>query len=169
MEDSVTGNFEISSRFLATASVLSFLPVAISFFFDIGIAKEYFGILFHVLIFFLVPKLEAPDVAKFAGYGWLFLDVCAGVISLGGHSPELSSSIRLAGHIFAGIWIIGVSHGGPNKFKGLGYVLGAWLAGFTLISPFISRMWLASGLVLMITWLIMIAFQDGNAYRRMKA
>jgi hypothetical protein len=155
--------FQISPRFLSIASILSFCPVAISFFLDLGVLKEYFGILFHILLFFLVPKLDAPDVAKFAGYGWLVLDVCAGVISLGGHPPELASSIRLAGHIFAGIWIIGASQNGPSMFTAVGCILGTWLIGFTLASPFISRAWLASGLALMITWLIMVAFQNGNS------
>ncbi len=78
---------------------------------------DYLGIGLHLANFMLVAKLEAPDWAKAAGYGWIILDVATGVMTLNDVPQSTALYIRLAGHIFTGIWIATVSLRGPIIMK----------------------------------------------------
>lgn len=152
-----------SARTSAIAAMLMFAPVAIMLIFlPRNWWADYPGILFHLAIFLLVTRLPAPEWAKAAGYGWLLLDVTVGVMSLNGVPLEIAFPIRLGGHIFAGIWIVNVSLLGSTPVKVTGLIAGIWLFAFTFVSPFFSAKALAPASILILVWLVIIAWQNGS-------
>ena len=120
---------------------------------------DYPGIAFHLFMFMLVAKLDAPDWAKAAGYGWLVLDVMVGVLTLNHLPPNIYFPIRLGGHIFAGTWITMVSLSAPRAMKIVGVITGVWLAGYSFVSPFVSGKALAPNSLLILVWLGIIAWR----------
>lgn len=157
----------ISVRSIAIAAFLFFLPVVISIIVAPGAAwgRNYPGILFHLALFLLVAKLEAPEWARAAGYGWLVLDVMTAVLTLNGVPHEIYDFVRLGGHIFGGIWIATASLSGSRPVKVIGLIAGIWLAAFTFVSPFLPLTVLGPTSPLILAWLAIIAWQDGSARR----
>ena len=111
----------------------SFIPPIISFAVAPGVTWiEYPGLFFHLSVFFLVSILSAPEWGKAAGYGWILLDVLTGVLMINHVSPEIGDNVRLAGHIFAGIWIVSSSFVSSKWIKRIGIPTGVWLGGLHL-------------------------------------
>ncbi|MDE1165431.1 MAG: hypothetical protein PW845_08565 [Pseudomonas sp.] len=159
-----------SARVCASAAILMFAPVVASYFLmPKGWWLDYPGILFHLAIFLLVPRLPAPEWARAAGYGWLVLDVTVGVMTLNHVPMEIAMPIRLGGHIFAGIWIINVSLLAVRPIKLTGLVTGLWLAGYSFVSPFVPKTALAPTALLMLVWLGLIAWRNGSGARKAAA
>ena len=159
----------VSTRSVAIAALLLFAPVTVSFALAPGAEwiRNYPGILFHLSLFMLVAKLEAPEWARAAGYGWLVLDTMVGVLTLNGVPFEIYSHIRLGGHIFGGIWIATTSLSGSRAVQIVGVFTGLYLAGFTFVSPFLSIKVLGPNAILILVWLGIIAWQNGSrAHRR---
>lgn len=154
----------LSVRLIAAAALLFFAPVVVSFIVAPGAAwiRNYPGIFFHLAIFLLVAKLEAPEWAKAAGYGWLILDVMTGVLTLNGVPHEIYDFVRLGGHIFSGIWIAVASLSGSRLLKVVGVVTGVYLSAFTFVSPFLSMKALGPNAILVLIWLAIIAWQNGS-------
>lgn len=125
----------LSPRVPAIAALLFFAPVVISF----AVAPghwwiNYPGILFHLSLFLLVPKLDAPEWARAAGYGWLILDVTSGVMTMGNVAHDIAYFLRYGGHIFAGIWIVTVSLSGSRAVKITGVLAGALLFLYSFVT-----------------------------------
>lgn len=152
-----------SPRILAIAAIAFFAPVAVTFAIAPGVWwADYPGIFFHLAIFLLVPCLPAPDWAKAAGYGWIVLDVMTGVLTLHGVPHAIADSVRLGGHIFAGIWIASASMSGSSPMNVVGLITGAWLFTFTFVSPFLPMTMLAPASISMLLWLGIVAWQNGS-------
>ena len=153
----------VSPRWFAIAALACFAPVVATFAFAPGAWwKDYPGILFHLAMFMLVNKLDAPEWAKAAGYGWLFLDVTTGVLTLNGMPTPDANLFRYGGHIFAGIWILVASLSGTRAMKILGAIIGVWMTGYTFVSPFLSAKALAPASLLYLIWLAVVAWQNGG-------
>jgi len=93
----------LSVRSIAVAAFIFFAPVVVSIIVAPGAAwgRNYPGILFHLALFLLVAKLEAPEWARAAGYGWLVLDVMTAVLTLDGVPYELYIYNQLGGQFLA--------------------------------------------------------------------
>lgn len=168
----------VSTRFVALAALLFFAPVVLSFFApaiisfgstDPAWGRNYPGILFHLALFLLVAKLEAPEWARAAGYGWLILDVMTGVLTLNGVPHEIYDFVRLGGHIFGGIWIATASLSGSSPVKVVGLITGIYLSGFSFVSPFLPLKVLGPNAILVLLWLAIIAWQNGSKGRPREA
>lgn len=152
----------LSPRVLATAALLFFVPVVISF--AVAPGKwwiNYPGILFHLALFLLVPKLDAPEWARAAGYGWLLLDVTSGVMTMGNVAHDVAYFERYGGHIFAGIWITTVSLSGSRPVKITGVLAGALLFLYSFVARFVPPVALSVTSPLILIWLGFIAWQNG--------
>lgn len=152
-----------SPRILALAAIAFFAPVAVSF----AVAPnawwaDYLGIFFHISLFLLVPWLPAPSWAKAAGYGWLVIDVTAGVLSINSVSDTIAQPVRLGGHVFAGIWILTASLSGSTPVKVVGVIAGLWLFGFTFVSAYFPIAALGPASIMVLIWLAIIAWQNGG-------
>ena len=158
----VVSDSSFSARASALAAILLFLPVMVTFAVAPGVWwVNYPGILFHLALFLLVPKLEAPDWAKAAGYGWLVLDVQAGVMGLNGVPHAILDYVRLGGHIFAGIWIVTASLSGSIPVKVSGITAGSLMFLYSFASPFLPLQVLFPASIIVIIWLGFIAAQNG--------
>jgi hypothetical protein len=157
----------LSVRLIAAAAFIFFAPVVISIIVAPGAAwgRNYPGILFHLALFLLVAKLEAPEWARAAGYGWLVLDVMTGVLTLNGVPHEIYDFVRLGGHIFGGIWIATASLSGSLPVKIIGLISGIWLFAFTFASPFLPLTVLGPTSPLILAWLAILAWQNGSKAR----
>ncbi len=120
---------------------------------------DYPGIIWHLLTFILVAKLDAPDWARAAGYGWLVIDVLVGVLTLNHVPAALYFPIRLGGHVFGGTWITMASLSGSPAMRIVGVIAGVWLAGYSFVSPFVSPKALGPDSILVIVWLGIIAWR----------
>lgn len=154
----------LSVRSIAVAALLLFAPVMVSIIIapNAGWVRNYPGILFHLAFFLLVAKLEAPEWARAAGYGWLVLDVMTAVLTLNGVPFENYIFVRLGGHIFGGIWIATASLSGSRPVQIVGVVTGLYLFGFTFASPFVPLQALFPNAILILVWLAIIAWQNGG-------
>ena len=159
----MVSNSSFSARWPAIAAILLFLPVMVTFAMAPGVWwVNYPGILFHLALFLLVPKLDAPDWAKAAGYGWLVLDVQAGVMGLNGVPHAIFDYVRLGGHIFAGIWIVTASFSGSLPVKISGILAGGLMFLYSFASPFLPLKVLFPASIIVIIWLAFIAAQNGT-------
>jgi hypothetical protein len=152
----------ISARDVALTAFILFAPVVASFRLAPGSRwAEYLGIFFHLATFFLVAKLPSPEWARTAGYGWLLLDVTAGALLINRVPRAVADYVRLGGHIFAGIWIAVASLQGSPAAMLTGLPAGAFLFGYTFASPFLRPVWLSPASILVLLWLLVIAWQNG--------
>ena len=152
----------LSPRVPALAALLFFVPVVISF----AVAPgrwwiNYPGILFHLSIFLLVAKLEAPEWAKAAGYGWLILDVTSGVMTMGNVAHDIAYFERYGGHIFAGIWFVTVSLPGSRAVRITGVLAGSLLFLYSFVTRFVPPVALSATSPLILIWLGLLAWQNG--------
>ncbi len=153
-----------SVRAIAISALVFYAPVLIaSVLREATWGRNYPGILFHLALFLMVSRLAAPDWARAAGYGWLVLDVMAGVLTLDGLPYAIYEHIRLGGHVFGGIWIATASLSGSRAVRIVGVVTGLYLSGFSFLSPFLSPRALGPAGFLLLIWLAIIAWQNGSA------
>ncbi|MBV7388156.1 hypothetical protein KRX11_05760 [Pasteurellaceae bacterium TAE3-ERU1] len=153
-----------SARFSAVLAILCFAPVAVMLMQNLRLWwLDYPGIFFHLALFFLVARLDAPVWGKAAGYGWLLLDVTVGVMTLNHVSLDIAMPIRLGGHIFAGIWLMSCSYRGSWLVRVLGFITGLWLFGFTFVAPALQLPMaaLAPASLMTIVWLAVVAWKNG--------
>lgn len=153
----------VTPRLPALLALLFFFPVVVSF----AVARgafwvDYPGILFHLAMFLLVAKLDAPDWAKAAGYVWLALDVTTGVMTLNHVPRDIANYVRFGGHIFAGTWLFTSSLSGWLPMKIVGVITGAWMFLFSFLTPFVPLVALAPSSPLILVWLALIVWKDGN-------
>ena len=162
-------NAALSPRVWAVAAIVMFAPVMVTFAVAPGIWwANYPGILFHLALFLLVPKLDAPDWAKAAGYAWLAIDVTTGVLTMNGVPHAIADYVRLGGHIFAGIWIVTASLPGTLPVRITGYIGGGWLFLFSFASPFLPLASLGPASIIVLIWLGFIAWQNARPDRTLQ-
>ena len=157
-------------RAIAIAALLFYAPVLVASILREAVwARNYPGILFHLTLFLLVSRLEAPDWARAAGYGWLVLDVTAAILTLNGVPYGIYEHLRFGGHVFGGIWIATASLSGSRPVRIVGVITGLYLTGFSFLSPFLSPRVLGPNGFLVLIWLAIIAWQNGSARTAMVA
>ncbi len=152
----------LSPRVPALAALLFFIPVVVSFAVAPGMWWiNYPGILFHLAIFLLVSKLDAPEWARAAGYGWILLDVTTGVMTMGNVAHNIAYFERYGGHIFAGIWFVTVSLPGSRAVRITGVLAGALLFSYSFVTRFVPAVALSATSPLILIWLGLVAWQNG--------
>ena len=156
-----------SPRVLAASAFVLFAPVMFSIVLQPGaVWATYAGLLSHLALFLLVPQLRAPEWAKAAGYGWLVLDVTAGVLALNKVPHDIYIYVRLGGHVFAGIWFVSVSWPGSLGVRVSGLIAGGWLFLYTFASPFLPLTALGPNGFVVLIWLALVAWHNGTSSAR---
>lgn len=140
--------------------VVLFIPTLISFaFFEPGaVWVEYSGVFFHLAILLLIARLDAPQWAKAAGYGWIILDVLSGILSINGVAYDVTWPVRLGGHVLAGVWLVMVSlYSGRRVVQVTGVLTGVWLGGYSFLAPHVPEYVIAPTSLLIVVWFISLA------------
>ena len=181
MKEKLNVSFKMEDDYLPplkTLATISFVILLCSmplFAFNGGIGeyvREYFGIIWHISMFFFINKLATPKWGKTAGIFWIVLDTLSGILyinnfysilgdaSLGiavQNGLSLCLTIRLAAHCFEGIWLISSAFTTSNKvIKVCGVLAGTFIAGYSIISPFAPSWVLMLNVPFMIIWFFMI-------------
>ena len=149
----------LSLRAVALLPLVLFLPAVIAFFVNPRVAwGEYLGIFFHLSILFLVSRLEAAPWAKAAGYGWVTLDVLAGILMINDVPYDTAWAVRLGGHVLAGVWIVSsslVSRAWPVTV--VGTITGLWLAGYSFVGDVLPESFLSPAGICILVWFALVA------------
>jgi hypothetical protein len=160
-----------SLRSLALLPLVLFLPAVIAFFVDPDVAwGEYLGVFFHLSILFLVSRLEAAPWAKAAGYGWVALDVLAGILMINDVAYDTAWAVRLGGHVLAGVWIVSsslVSRAMPVSVVGV--ITGLWLAAYSFVGDVLPESFLRPAGILILVWFALLAIFHRSAQERSAA
>ncbi|QBS39302.1 hypothetical protein [Nocardia sp. CS682] len=149
----------VSLRTSAILPIVFFLPPLVSFAVAPGaVWAEYPGILFHLAILVLIARLDAPEWARAAGYGWIVIDVVTGVLVINEVPEDITWPIRLGGHVLAGVWMIAASLLAESKaVRVVGVVVGSWLALYSFGSHYLPRPFLYPASILTVVWLGLLA------------
>lgn len=124
---------------------------------------EYVGTALHLLLLPVVAALPAPLAGQAAGFLWVGCDVIAGTGLIwssrhAGLADATYTPIRMAGHLFAAIWVALVSlHLGAFGVF-LGFALAFSFAAYTLAAGRIPKKALAVPGLLMFAWLLLLSF-----------
>jgi len=147
-------------RIITVLPIVLFLPSLISFFTTKAgtIWPEYPGIFFHLAILPVVANLRAPRWVQSAGYGWVAIDVLAGVLAINGLPYDTYWPIRMGGHVLAGTWLIGTSVvSSAWAIRVVGVVTGLDLGGYSLVGNVLPMAYVYPGGVLIVIWLTLLA------------
>jgi len=110
----------------------------------------------HLLMFPVVEALPAPRWARYAGYGWLVIDIATDIMQLNGVPSTTYLAIRYGGHISAALWIASASWQIKGAIRITGLLLALDLAVYSFIAfiPF-TFVILIPSLVLLPLWLLL--------------
>lgn len=149
-------------RGVALVPLVLFTPIVIAFFTDPDAAwGEYLGVFFHLSIVFLVARLDAAPWARAAGYGWVALDVLAGILAINEIPADLAWAVRLGGHVLAGTWIVAASLVNRSRVvTTLGVVTGTWLGAYSLVATSVPEEALRPAGIGIVLWFAAIALLD---------
>ena len=140
--------------------IVLFLPSLVSFFtVKAGtVWPEYPGILFHLALLPVVANLRAPRFVQAAGYGWIAIDVLAGVLAINGLPFDTYWPVRMGGHVLAGTWIIGSSLlTSKRAVLIVGLITGLDLGGYSFFGTVLPMTFVYPAGILIVVWLILIA------------
>lgn len=161
----------LSLRAAALLPLVLFFPVVIAFFVNPNVAwGEYLGVFFHLSILFLVSRLEAAPWAKAAGYGWVTLDVLAGILMINDVPYDTAWAVRLGGHVLAGVWIVSsslVSRAWPVTV--VGTITGLWLASYSFVGDVLPESFLSPAGICIVIWFALVAICHRPAEERSAA
>lgn len=150
----------LSFRTIAILPIILFIPSLVSF----AIAEpgvvwpEYSGIFFHLAILLLITRMDAPEWAKAAGYGWITLDVLTGILSINDVPYDITWPVRLGGHVLAGTWILFSSaYARQSIVRIVGGVTGVWLAGYSFVANIAPESVLCPAALLIVVWFAILA------------
>lgn len=163
---------------LQTLSSIAFIILVCSFptfAFTSGVGKyinECAGLLWHLSMYFFISKLPTPEWGRKAGTCWVLLDVLCGILYINnfyGITSDtglgimtatgftLPMAIRLAAHVFEGIWLVSSARTTDNKaIKVCGICSGLLIAGYSIVSPFAPAWALSLNMPFMIIWFALI-------------
>lgn len=127
-------------------------------------AGEYVGTGFHLLLMPVISMLTAPMAGIAAGFLWVTCDVIAstGLIwnrGSSGTNPIVFTPIRMAGHLFAAIWIAAVSSQLDVFVTSIGFVLALSFAAYSLAGGRLSDKFLVFPGLLMLIWLLLLTWR----------
>ena len=132
-------------------------------------AGEYIGTGFHLLLMPVISMLAAPFVGIAAGFIWVTCDVIASTGLIWNRGSSATSRVvltptRMAGHLFAAIWIASVSMQLNIFGLSIGFALALSFAAYTLAGGRLPDKFLAAPGVLMLTWLLLLSWRahQGN-------
>jgi hypothetical protein len=149
----------VGLRYIALLPLALFVPVVLALLIDPTVVwGEYLGVFFHLSILLLVSRLDAAPWAKAAGYGWVVLDVLAGILMINDISYETAWAVRLGGHVLAGVWIVAsslVSRSWLVRIAGL--VSGVWLAGYSFVGTTVPEEFLSPAGIVTAVWFALLA------------
>lgn len=161
----------VSLRTVALLPLVLFFPAVIAFFVDPDVVwGEYLGVFFHLSILFLVSRLEAAPWARAAGYGWVALDVLAGILMINDVAYDTAWAVRLGGHVLAGVWIVSsslVSRAMPVTVVGV--ITGLWLAAYSFAGDVLPESFLRPAGILILVWFALLAIFHRSAQERSAA
>ena len=150
------------------AAALFVATMALAAFGRTRVAGEYVGTGFHLLLLPLVDALPGSLATKGAGLAWIACDVVAatGAIWAGREASQQSAAIwmavRMAGHLFAAIWIATASSVLDAVGLSTSWLLALAFITYTLAAGRLPQWVLAVTGVLKIGWLLLVArhFQE---------
>lgn len=149
----------VGLRYIALLPLALFVPVVLALLIDPSVVwGEYLGVFFHLSILLLVSRLDAAPWAKAAGYGWVVLDVLAGILMINDISYETAWAVRLGGHVLAGVWIVAsslVSRSWLVRVAGL--VSGVWLGGYSFVGTTVPEEFLSPAGIVTAVWFGLLA------------
>ena len=120
--------------------------------------REYWGIFWHLSMFLFISKLPTPQWGRAAGYSWVTLDVLTGMLYISGVPGDETNHFRMAAHLFLGMWLMSSVFTSTSRWvKITGFVAGAWLFGYSWVSPFVSEVFLLPNSPFFIAFMILIA------------
>jgi hypothetical protein len=125
------------------------------------LAGDIAGLVYHLALIPLVEHLPGGAAVKFAGYLWLFMDALVDLLSINHIGEKTVWAMRMGVHLFAAIWICGVSWGLGGPALWIGLPLGLFLAVHAIFLADVknSKAILGIGVVpSMSAWLIVLAF-----------
>lgn len=127
------------------------------------VAGEYVGTGFHLLLLPVIAALPVGTIGQGAGLAWVVCDVVAGMglIWTARGPAELATAvfapIRMAGHLFAAVWIALVSRWLGGAALPVGAALALGFSAYTLAAGRLPPKALALPGVLLIAWLLLLA------------
>lgn len=124
---------------------------------------EYVGTLFHLLLLPVVAAVPAAAAGQASGFLWIACDVVAGIGVIWYRDRIASATpvflpVRMAGHLFAAIWVAGVSLHLGWAGMAVGALLALGFAGYTLAGGRLPEKALAVPGALMVAWLLLLAW-----------
>jgi len=110
----------------------------------------------HLLLFPVVAALPAPRWARYAGYGWLVIDMATDIMQLNGAPKSTYLTLRYGGHISATLWIASASWQLKGVLRIIGWLLALDLVVYSFIAfiPF-TFVVLIPSLVLLPLWFVL--------------
>lgn len=149
----------VSLRYVALLPFLLFVPVVLALLIDPTVPwGEYLGVFFHLSVLFLVSRLDAAPWARAAGYGWVALDVLAGILMINDIPYETAWAVRLGGHVLAGVWIVASSLVSRSWLvRVVGVVAGVWLAGYSFVGTTVPEEFLSPAGIVTAVWFALLA------------
>ena len=127
------------------------------------IVGEYVGIAFHLLLMPVIVGFPIAQVGQAAGLLWIACDVIASTGNIwnsrtcSANSTSVFLPIRMAGHLFAALWIVYLSLQLPALGLAVGVALALGFAGYTLAGGRISQKALGGPALLLFAWLLLLA------------
>lgn len=152
----------LSLRAVAILPLVLFAPAVVAFFTDPEVPwGEYLGVFFHLSILFLVSRLDGAAWAKAAGYGWVALDVLAGILMINQVDYDTAWAVRLGGHVLAGTWIVASSLVNRSRIVAIvGVITGLWLGGYSFVGTLLPEEALRPAGIFILVWFAAIAIFD---------
>lgn len=149
-----------ASAFAAAALFVALLAVL----FTAGPAhpvRPYLAVLFHLALLPLVAALPAPPWARAAGYGWVALDVAAGVMTAHGMDALSTTAMRHAAETMALPWLAAASWRTGGVPRAVAVALVPLLAAQALFGPALASVApglpfaaMLAAMLSLVTWLV---------------
>lgn len=167
---SQNGNIEIHKSYLsvkvcAILAAIMFVFVQIFSVIDTGsVVGAALGVLYHLLILFMIPRIKATDWGRNAAYGWIALDVACGIMSVCGVDIAIAMPVRLGGHVLCGLWLVSSSllMKKDALLRWLGVFIGFYLMLYSFFGGVLSIMVLLPAGILVIIWLLIYGCKYPN-------
>jgi hypothetical protein len=140
---------------------LFFIPAVALYLINPGLKISHvLGIIFHMLVIFVVSRLPAPQWAKAAGYCGIALDITSGVMSLNNLPSDIALSLRLSAHLLSAMWFISASLlRKPLAIRILGVAEGLWIGLYTFFGSVLPITVLAPASVISVVWYGILAYK----------
>lgn len=154
---------DLLAALLVVETVLFVLTMGLANATRTRVAGEYVGTGFHLLLLAVVAALPIGTVGQGAGLAWVVCDVVAstGLIWKARDQTESRTAIftpvRMAGHLFAAVWVALVSAALGGAALPVGAALAFGFAVFTLAAGRLPSKVLALPGLLMVVWLLLLA------------